>query len=84
MRLRLIIAALFAATIAARAQTPAPVTAESLVTAAKRAAGQDHAGTFLRICVAPDNLGGGRGGNAGRGAANAAPAASTVPDRAPG
>jgi metallo-beta-lactamase class B len=27
------------------------------VTAAKRAAGLDYSGTFLRICVAPDNLG---------------------------
>jgi metallo-beta-lactamase class B len=33
------------------APTPA-----SLVAAAKRAAGPDYAGTFLRICVAPDNL----------------------------
>jgi metallo-beta-lactamase class B len=82
MRLRLIIAALFAATAAARAQTPTAVTPESLVTAAKRAAGQDYAGTFLRICVAPDNLGAGRAGGAGRGAANTAPAARTIPDRA--
>jgi hypothetical protein len=37
----------------------APTTPEGLVAAAKRAAGQDHAGTFLRVCVAPDNLGGG-------------------------
>ena len=59
-----------------------PTTAEDLVTAAKRAAGQDYAGTFLRICVAPDNLGAGRAGGAGRGAANAAPAARTIPDRA--
>jgi metallo-beta-lactamase class B len=63
------------------AQAPAPATPESLVIAAKRAAGQDHAGTFLRICVAPDNLGGGAGGGrAGRG--TAAPAAGAVPDRA--
>jgi metallo-beta-lactamase class B len=65
----------------AAGQTPAPITPDSLVTAAKRAAGQDHAGTFLRICVAPDNLGG-RAGGAGRGAANAPPAARVVPDRA--
>jgi metallo-beta-lactamase class B len=32
------------------------VTPDSLVTAAKRVAGRDYAGTFLRICVAPDNL----------------------------
>ena len=41
---------------AAQAQSPAPVTPERLVADAKRAAGLDHAGTFLRICVAPDNL----------------------------
>ena len=56
------------------AQVPATVTSESLVKAAKRAAGVDYAGTFLRICVAPDNLEGApdRGG---------APPARTVPDR---
>ena len=32
------------------------MTPDSLVAAAKRAAGPDHSGTFLRICVAPDNL----------------------------
>jgi metallo-beta-lactamase class B len=63
------------------AQPPAPVTPESLVKAAKRAAGSDYAGTFLRICVAPDNLEGAAGrGAAGRGAAP--PALRTVPDRA--
>jgi metallo-beta-lactamase class B len=82
MRLHLLVAAvLFATNTAARAQAPAPVTPESLITAAKRAAGQDHVGTFLRICVAPDNLGGGAG-RAGRGATNAAPPARVVPDRA--
>ena len=70
-----------AATTVARAQTAAPVTPESLVAAAKRAAGQDYAGTFLRICVAPENLGAGRAGGAGRGAANTAPGARTIPDR---
>ena len=45
-----------AMTLTVYAQAPAPATPESLVTAAKRAAGQDYAGTFLRICVAPDNL----------------------------
>ena len=65
----------------AAGQTPAPITPDSLVTAAKRAAGQDHAGTFLRICVAPDNLAG-RAGGAGRGASNAPPPARVVPDRA--
>jgi metallo-beta-lactamase class B len=52
-----------------------PGTPEALVADAKRAAGRDHSGTFLRICVAPDNL-------------NATPrppspaGARTVPDRA--
>src|SRR5262245_42018541 len=45
-----------AAVMAAQAQAPTAVTPESLVASAKRAAGLDHAGTFLRICVAPDNL----------------------------
>ena len=58
-----------------QAQTAAPATPESLVTAAKRAAGTDYAGTFVRICVAPENLGAGaaRGGG---------PGARAVPDRA--
>src|SRR4029077_8863552 len=46
------------------------------VAAAKRAAGLDYAGTFLRICVAPDNL----QVAPARGAAP--PAARSVPDRA--
>ena len=55
-------------------------TPDSLLVAAKRAAGQDYAGTFLRICVAPDNApGGGRGGGA-RGGPPAG--AATIPDRA--
>lgn len=64
-----------AGTFAVHAQVPAPVTPESLVAVAKRAAGADHAGTFLRICVAPDNLnaGGRRGGG---------PGPRAVPDRA--
>jgi metallo-beta-lactamase class B len=69
-------AALFtAAACSVYAQAPAPVTPDALVTSAKRAAGTEHAGTFLRICVAPDNLnaGGPRGGGPGPG---------TVPDRA--
>src|SRR5204863_6022407 len=70
-----------AMTLTVHAQTPAPVTSESLVNAAKRAAGTDYAGTFLRICVAPDNLQGTAGrGAAGRGAVP--PAARTAPDRA--
>ena len=81
MKLCPIVAAFFAGMTAALAQTPASGTPDSLITAVKRAAGQDHAGTFLRICVAPDNLATGRAGGAGRGAATAAPAARTVPDR---
>jgi metallo-beta-lactamase class B len=77
MKLRLLgIAMVFvAATLTAYAQAPAAVTPEALVTAAKRAAGSDYAGTFLRICVAPDNLnaGGPRGGG---------PGPRAVPDRA--
>ena len=68
-------AVLAAMTVTARAQVPAPDTPEGLVAAAKRAAGRDHAGTFLRICVAPDNL---------SGAPRPPPltGARTVPDRA--
>jgi metallo-beta-lactamase class B len=77
MRFRLLVGAtVFAAvTLKASAQVPAPVTPEALVTAAKRGAGTDHAGTFLRICVAPDNLNatGRRGGG---------PGPRVVPDRA--
>ena len=77
MTLRLLSgAALFAAvTLTVSAQAPAPATPDALITAAKRAAGADYAGTFLRICVAPDNLntGGPRGGG---------PAPRAVPDRA--
>src|SRR4051812_40349354 len=70
-----------AMTLAVHAQAPAPVTSESLVSAAKRAAGTDYPGTFLRICVAPDNLQGAAGrGPAARGAAPLA--ARTAPDRA--
>jgi metallo-beta-lactamase class B len=65
-----------AMTLTVHAQAPAGATPESLVKAAKRAAGLDYAGTFLRICVAPDNL----EGAAGRGAAPAA--ARSAPDRA--
>jgi metallo-beta-lactamase class B len=64
-----------AGALAVQAQTAAPVTPDSLVMAAKRAAGADYAGTFVRICVAPENLGAGarRGGG---------PGAPAVPDRA--
>jgi metallo-beta-lactamase class B len=71
-----LVAAVFATmTSTVHPQAPAPVTPESLVKAAKRAAGVEYAGTFLRICVAPDNLDGG----AARGAAP--PGARTAPDR---
>jgi metallo-beta-lactamase class B len=60
MHPRLLVTATLLAACAANAyaQTPAAMTADQLVVAAKRAAGSDHAGTFLRICVAPDNLNG--------------------------
>ena len=77
MTRRLLIAAvcLLSGALAAQPQSPAPATPESLVTAAKRAAGTDYAGTFVRICVAPENLAAGapRGGG---------PGARAVPDRA--
>jgi metallo-beta-lactamase class B len=79
MRLQLLTIAatlLTAATLTAHGQASAPVTPESLVTAAKRAAGSNYAGTFLRICVAPDNLG------PPRPPPSVTPAARTVPDRA--
>jgi metallo-beta-lactamase class B len=47
-----VVAALLTATLNAQ---PAPGTPEALVAAAKQAAGLDHAGTFRRICAAPDN-----------------------------
>jgi metallo-beta-lactamase class B len=72
----LLVAGLVAAmTSIVHAQAPAPVTPENFVKAAKHAAGVDYAGTFLRICVAPDNLDGG----AARGAAP--PVARNVPER---
>jgi len=72
----LLVAGLVAAmTSIVHAQAPASVTPENLVKAAKHAAGVDYAGTFLRICVAPDNLDGG----AARGAAP--PVARNVPER---
>jgi metallo-beta-lactamase class B len=73
----LFVAAVSAAmALTVHAQAPAKATPESLVKDAKRAAGLDYAGTFLRICVAPDNL----QVAPARGAAP--PAARTVPDRA--
>jgi metallo-beta-lactamase class B len=65
---------------AVEASAQAPATPEGLVAAAKRAAGTDYTGTFVRICVAPDNL---AGAGAGRGAARGGGAAARVaPDRA--
>jgi metallo-beta-lactamase class B len=74
-RLLIAVVVLLTGALAAQAQPPAPATPDSLVTAAKRAAGTDYAGTFVRICVAPENLGAGaaRGGG---------PGARAVPDRA--
>jgi metallo-beta-lactamase class B len=60
MRFALLAAAAAVTATTAFAQTPAPATPESLVAAAKRAAlAGEYSGTFLRICVAPDNLNGG-------------------------
>jgi metallo-beta-lactamase class B len=58
MRYCLLVLGAFAAAtaLAIHAQPPAPGTPDELLAAAKRAAGLDHAGTFRRICVAPDNL----------------------------
>ena len=72
----LLVAATLLAAAAASGQAAEPATPEALVVAAKRAAGQDYAGTFLRICVAPDNL------NAGGPRPPATLAARVVPDRA--
>jgi metallo-beta-lactamase class B len=75
----LLVGALFAATaFTVEAQAPAPATPDSLVAAAKRAAGTDYSGTFVRVCVAPENLAGGAGRGGARGAA---PPARVVPDR---
>jgi len=83
MRLHWLAAAMLLTTTAftIHAQAPAPVTPDNLVSAAKRAAGVDYAGTFLRICVAPDNLGGGGGARGAAPATAAAPPARVVPDR---
>src|SRR4051794_22163109 len=72
--LRLVTAMLLAASVAnAHAQTTVATTPDKLVAAAKRAAGSDHAGTFLRICVTPDNL---------NGTPRPPPQARAAPDRA--
>jgi metallo-beta-lactamase class B len=76
MKIPLTAAALFAILhLQVHPQDSAPITPESLVAGAKRAAGLDYAGTFTRLCVAPDNLGGGP-------PRPAAGAVRTVPDRA--
>ena len=75
-RALLIAMLLAAAVVTGRAQAPAAPTPEALVAKAKRAAGLDYTGTFVRICVAPENLAAGAGGRG-------APAGPrTVPDRA--
>jgi metallo-beta-lactamase class B len=72
MKRQLILSALLIACLSTT-QVAAQVTPDSLVAAAKRASGRDYAGTFLRICVAPDNL---------NPAPRPANAARVIPDRA--
>ena len=84
MNIRLGALALLACAGAAFAQPADAPTPDSLVAAAKRLAGTDFAGSFARICIAPDNLttrAPGRGPAAGR-AAGATPASRPAPDRA--
>jgi metallo-beta-lactamase class B len=67
--------ALAAAAVAgggALAQTPPPTTVDSLVSAAKKAAGLDWAGTFLRLCIVPPPA-----------ASGVTPAAAGAPARPP-
>jgi metallo-beta-lactamase class B len=80
MRTQLLSAAALSVAMAftTAAQAPARATPDSLVAAAKRAAGTDYPGTFVRVCVAPENLAGGAGRGGARGAA---PPARVVPDR---
>ncbi len=73
------LAACAAASLSGSVAQPAPATPEALVNAAKTAAGMEFAGTFLRICVNPQNAIAGRGG---RGANAAPPPPRAVPDRA--
>ena len=73
----LVVAAAAALTSAQTPQSATPTTVESLVSAAKVAAGTDWSGTFMRLCIpppTPPGAGQGRGVEAGRGGA-AAPAA---------
>jgi metallo-beta-lactamase class B len=78
MKLRLLPAAALLASATLTSHAQAPDTPESLVVAAKRAAGADHSGTFLRVCVAPDNL----TPRPAPAAATNPPPARTIPDRA--
>jgi len=78
--MKLLFAAAIAGAMTLTVYAQAPTTPESLVTAAKRAAGLEYSGTFLRICVAPDNLQ--RGPARGAAPPAAPPAARSVPDRA--
>jgi metallo-beta-lactamase class B len=80
MKTHVLSAAALAAAITVTAHAQAPATPDALVAAAKRAAGTDYQGTFVRICVAPENA---AAPAAGRGAARGAtPPARVVPDRA--
>lgn len=75
------LAACAAASLTGALAQPAPATPEALVNAAKTAAGMEFSGTFLRICVNPQNAvanGAGRGGPGGAAPAGPRPA----PDRA--
>lgn len=56
MKFRLGALALLACASTAFAQSAAAPTPDSLVAAAKKLAGTDFAGSFARICIAPDNL----------------------------
>lgn len=56
MNRQLLVAIALIAGMPSAVQAAADVTPDSLVASAKRAAGLDYAGTFRRICVAPDNL----------------------------
>ena len=84
MKIRFAALVLAACAGGALAQPAAAPTPDSLVAAAKRLAGTDFAGSFARICVAPDNIGGrGVGGGRAAGPGRAAGAAPAVPRPAP-
>src|SRR5688572_7075474 len=80
MRTYLLLAVAIAAAVSITAQAPAPATPDALVAAAKRAAGTDYQGTFVRICVAPENAAAPAAGRGG--ARGATPPARVIPDRA--